>query len=215
MIKITEQIFDELSRDTLNSWAIWDKNGINDILFFKSQIDKLHGKVVFIGLNRSNGAKNTEKLAPLKNFHAKKHIGDGRLESIIQSEDLKNLIGGFMTDLSDTIETDSNKVTIDSKIAVDQLKTKLNLLKSKKRDMICFGEKVFNCICNGLNINRNKTILEPELKLKMVSVMVGEEVWNIYRVWHYSNYGRFIVKSEIELPRQLRHINLSIKRRIS
>lgn len=204
---MTTQDFYELSRDKSNSWALWNTNGENDINYFKSNQKRLHGRVIFLGLNRSNGANKVNEYPPFKNFHAEKHTGDRRLQTYIQTDNLKNLIGGFMTDISDVIETDSNKVNIDLQSILNHFKSKLSLIKSNERNIICFGNKVFNSICTSLGIKKTDIQVNPEIELKFISFKVETEVWNIYRVWHYSNYGRFLNKSMNILPRQLRFID--------
>lgn len=208
-MKITIDALNELKTGEVNSWAIWNNNGNSTVDFFESNIDKLHGKAVFLGLNRSEGKKLKEikEFIPFRNFHADKHTGDRRLKRIIQEEPLKNLIGGFFTDLSDVIHTKSAEVQIEEITSLEVLKKKLSIIKSDSREMVCFGDKVFNSLCNALKINKEKIVANPALQLKEVSVEVDGEKWNLYRVWHYSNYGKFILKSEKELPEQLRYIN--------
>ncbi|GET29378.1 hypothetical protein [Prolixibacter sp. SD074] len=206
MYQISHEIFEELKNDVLNSWAVWNEDGNNTLDFFQSKLDILNSRFVFLGLNRSNGAERNEH-TPFRNFHAGRHVGDNRLKKIIQDEVLENLIGSFMTDLTIEVQTDSTKVKVNEETTVNKLIEKLSFMRCPQRSIICFGEKVFESICSGLKVERGKIIELPEFHLKKATVHVAGEQWTIYRVWHYSNYGRFLHKSEEELPKQLQYIN--------
>jgi len=205
---ITSEVFQKLKNIETSSWAVWSENNENSLDFFLSKQRFLHGRVIFVGLNRSNAANDFSKVSPLSNFHTKGHIGDGRLKRFVQDANLSNLIGGFMTDISEQIETNSNKVTIEEQYAVKKFVEKIRLIDdSQTRHIICFGDKVFNTFINGLRIAKSRVRGNSENKIKEVEVKGNHEIWHLYRVWHYSNYGTFIHKSEKELPIQLKYIN--------
>lgn len=205
---ITTEVFQKLKNIGTSSWAVWSENNENSLNFFLSKQSFLHGRVIFVGLNRSNAANDISKVSPLSNFHTKGHIGDRRLKRFVQDANLLNLIGGFMTDISEQIETNSNKVTIEEQKAVKGFVEKIRLIDdSQTRHIICFGDKVFNTFINGLGIAKSCVRGNSENKLKEVEVKGKKETWHLYRVWHYSNYGTFIHKSEKELPVQLKYIN--------
>ncbi|GET21396.1 hypothetical protein [Prolixibacter denitrificans] len=206
MSNVTTDILDELKSDELSSWAVWNEDGNNTLDFFQSKLDILHSRFVFLGLNRSNGAERKEH-TPFRNFHAERHVGDNRLKKIIQDEALENLVGSFMTDLTIEVQTDSSKVKVNEESAINRLKEKLSLMPCRQRSIICFGEKVFESICGALKVGIGEIIELPEFLLKKAVVQVAGENWTIYRVWHYSNYGRYLHKSEEELPKQLRYVN--------
>lgn len=204
-------VFHKLKDYETSSWAVWSDENENSPEFFLSKQKLLHGKVIFVGLNRSNVANNFYKTAPLSNFHTKGHVGDKRLKRFIQDANLSNLIGGFMTDISEQVETNSSLVTIEEQNAVNIFIEKLRLVDdSNTRYIICFGEKVFDTFTNALKISRSRIREIFEIKIKEVDVKVNYEVWHLFRVWHYSNYGAFIHKSEKELPIQLKYINNKI-----
>ena len=110
---ISLEIFNRLKEIETSSWAVWDEENSNSLAFFLSKLEFFHSKVIFVGLNRSNVANDSAKVLPLSNFHTKGHVGDKRLKRFIQDDNLSNLIGSFMTDISEQIETNSNQVKIE------------------------------------------------------------------------------------------------------
>lgn len=208
---LATEIFHKLKDIGTSSWAVWSEENENSLDFFLSKQDSFHSRVVFVGLNRSNAANDSSKVAPLSNFHTKGHRGDKRLKRFIQDASQSNLIGGFMTDISEQIETNSDKVSIEAKDAVKRFAEKIRLIEdSQTRHIICFGDKVFDTFINALGISKSRVRGNPENKIKEVEVKGKNETWHLYRVWHYSNYGSFINKSEKELPIQLKYINAKI-----
>lgn len=208
---LSTETFHKLKIHGTSSWAVWDENK-NDVDFFLSKLNILHGKAVFVGLNRSNIANDLSKIAPLSNFHTKCHIGDKRLKRFIQDAQLLNLIGSFMTDISEQIETNSNLVRVNEQNAVKVLAEKVRSIDNFQiRHIICFGDKVFNTLVNAFRISKNQIVEVSGIKIREVEIKGRNETWHLYRVWHYSNYGIFIHKSEIELPIQLKYINDKIE----
>jgi hypothetical protein len=199
---------EELSRTPTASWAIWNDNGPNDIAFFSAKLESLHGRVVILGLNRGNRAHGQEAI-PFVNFHTPNHRGDKRLERFIQGRQLKEIIGGYMTDLSLEIDTDSNKVEIDNpEAAVDDLCSQLRFSNEPRRTIICIGNKTFDTLCSGLGLKGSRYKKDQgNLNLRMASANLKGEHWSVYRVWLHSSYGKFEEYGEVELPKQLDYIN--------
>ena len=206
------EVFNNLERMATSSWAVWDERNENTSDFFLSKRKSFHGRVIFVGLNRSNIANDLSKVSPLSNFHTKGHVGDNRLKRFVQDNNLSNLIGGFMTDISEQIETNSNRVDVEEQAAVKNFSEKVRLIDdSQTRRIICFGNKVFDTFTNALGISKSRIKENRDNKIKEVEVKGNYETWHFYRVWHYSNYGDFIHKSERELPVQLKYINDEIE----
>lgn len=206
------EAFNSLKKFETSSWAIWNDQNEYTLDFFLSKQKSFHGRVIFVELNRSNGANDLSKVSPLSNFHTKGHVGDKRLKRFVQDTNLSNLIGGFMTDISEQIETNSNQVRIEDQSAVENFTEKIRLIDdSQTRHIICFGDKVFNSFVNGLRISKSRVKENPDNRIKEVDVKIDNQTLQLYRVWHYSNYGTFIHKSEKELPVQLKYINDKIE----
>ncbi len=205
------EAFNNLKQIPTSSWAVWNDRNENTLDFFLSKRKSFHGRVIFVGLNRSNVANDLSKVSPLSNFHTKGHVGDNRLKRFVQDKNLSNLIGGFMTDISEQIETNSNQVKVEEQDAVKKFVEKIRLIDdSQTRHIVCFGNKVFDTFINALGISKSRIKENRENKIKEVEIKGHYETWCLYRVWHYSNYGDFIHKSEIELPIQLVYINYKI-----
>jgi hypothetical protein len=205
------EVFNNLKQIATSSWAVWNEQSENTLDFFISKQELFHSRVVFVGLNRSNVANDSSKISPLSNFHTKGHVGDNRLKRFVQDNNLSNLIGGFMTDISEQIETNSNRVKVEEQDAVKKFVEKIRLIdNSQTRHIICFGNKVFDTFINALGISKSRIKENRENKIKEVEVKGHYETWFLYRVWHYSNYGDFIHKSEKELPIQLEYINFKL-----
>ena len=205
---LATEIFNKLKDIETSSWAVWNEENENTLDFFLSKRGLLHGKVIFVGLNRSNVANDSSKVTPLSNFHTKGHIGDKRIKRFVQDVNLSNLIGGFMTDISEQIETNSDKISVEARDAVKKFAKKIRSIDdSRTRHIICFGDKVFNIFINAIRVSKSCVRLNSENKIKEVVIKGNYETWHLYRVWHYSNYGNLIHKSEKELPVQLEYIN--------
>ena len=117
-----------------------------------------------------------------------------------------------MTDLSAQIETNSNKVIIHDSAAEELINRVRSIPNLQTRHLICFGNKVFDTLAKKLEINKTQFNKIPEYELKVFSKQINNENWHFYRVWHYSNYGGLIHKSEVVLPVQLKYINDNIGR---
>ncbi|MEP7214182.1 MAG: hypothetical protein ABI791_13980 [Acidobacteriota bacterium] len=195
--------FERLCVIDTSSWALWSDTGDSSVQFFRERLRVLHGRAIFVGLNRSSSWSGKTETTHLSNFHAPKHVGDRRLKKHIQDAGLKNLIGGFMTDVSEVIESRSGRVTVDSaestRVFVDKVAA---MDDSREREIICFGDKVFETLRKGLGI-KGARVSNRNHSIKSFESRVDGEIWTFHRVWHYSNYGKLLHKSESELPMQL------------
>jgi len=208
MIKSTDLL--DKSQNSTDSWAIWVEQEPHDFSFFEKNLDKLHADVVILGLNRSDGSHTIQK-KPFINFHAPSHRGDTRLKTYIRDGNLDKIIGAFMTDLSEEIQTNSNKVNIEKLGLIDNFIEKLKFYPAAKRTIICLGDKPFDEICKALEIKPSRIKSDPtKFNLRNVTVKVKSESWDIYRVWLHSSWGKFEEKGSTELPLQLQFINNNI-----
>lgn len=203
---------EKISRIPTASWALWNPDGPNDINFFASRREQLHGRVVVLGLNRSRGAQ-LHGAIPFINFHTPKHRGDRRLERFIQGENLSEICGAYMTDLSLVVETDSNKVVIENpKDALAHLYSQLSFSQESERFIICMGDKTFETLCRALELNAASYRSDPCLdNLRIAKGVFEKERWTLFRVWFHSSYGRFQRLGDEELPKQLKRINDTVK----
>lgn len=196
----------DLSENPTSSWALWNENGENDFNFFNKNLQLLKPDIIILGLNRSNIIKSIG-IKPFINFHAPNHRGDNRLKRFIQDGQLTNLVGAYMTDLSNEIETNSSKVKIDKSV-FDKLVNEINYKKTNRRIIICIGDATFDSLCKCFQIQYSKFKKNPnKSNLRFSKVIYNEEEWYIYRVWMHSSWGKFKNYGEIELKEQLELIN--------
>ena len=90
------ETFDVLRRHHTTSWACWSEDEDCSVEFFRSQINNLHGRAIFVGLNRSESWQGDLENEHMSNFHTPGHAGDRRLKRHIQDARLDNLIGGLL-----------------------------------------------------------------------------------------------------------------------
>lgn len=199
--------FNRLKAFETTSWAIWSQSGDNSVDFFRSKCDLLHGSAIFVGLNRSNTWPSHLERDHMPNFHTRGHVGDRRLKRHIQDAGLTNMVGGLMTDVSDVVESKSGNVSVEPVGSINVFVEKLAGLEGiSERHIICFGDKAFDTFRRGSGIKKTN-ISEQNPELKMFKSDINGETWHFYRVWHYSNYGKLLHKSEVQLPLQLAFIN--------
>ena len=176
-------------------WADGDFQGFD---FFLNNIEKLRPNVVFLGLNRSG--KLEKDRAAFENFHAPGHRGDAQLRSLIQDQELKNLNGAYMTDLSEVIETDSKKVLIDSYASGIQFERQLALLGQDEYTVIVFGKDALMSLLTYYRID-SRGVGSDCIQIN------GNFQLNVCGVYHYSMNG-FNNKNVLEkLPYQLQAID--------
>lgn len=189
------------------SWAVWDEafpdgDCVEDrpselVDFMKQDRTDLTPGVILLGLNRADTLP-----APFANFHApsRKHY-DYRLKEFIQERRLSNLHGAYMTDLVDTVDPDSQRVTVtddDARVFHEQLR----LLDQQEYQVLCFGNKPFDGLVDYYDVSVSTT--EPELK--RATVHVDEWTLHLNRLWFYGLYGVYQNKVEV-LKRQLEQVN--------
>ncbi len=203
--------FDILCGYETTSWACWHPNEDSSIEWFRGQLDRLHGRSIFLGLNRSEQWPAHLVGTHLPNFHARGHVGDRRLKRFIEDARLNGLVGSFMTDLSEEICTRSDKVTVDIPAAIASLREKINVLGPiERRTLIAFGDKTFESLRKGLGVGRQAITTHGHHKTAEFEVDFSGEHWTVYRVWHPGNYGLHRAKVEEQLPEQLAYINQSV-----
>lgn len=165
---ITEEILHKLNPYSTSSWAIWNENDENDLPFFLSRTEKLRNDVVFLGLNRSGIHKLG--FGNFQNFHAKGHRGDAELKKLIQDQNLVNLTGAYMTDLSEIFETNSKKVEINTIASGKKLEEQLTLLGS---------ENSRSFVSEAMFLKRLYRFTKPKLTFAMVWISLGSrEIFN-------------------------------------
>lgn len=217
---IKQKQLSKLQQFKIGSFAVWDGDlgsCSKKFLLSKKVLDKLHGRVIFLGLNRS-GKKPNKSLYPddhkkyeFVNFHSKKHKGDRVLRSIIENKLLK-LEGAYMTDLYEKVESKSGKIKLSKRkldAAIVNLKGQINSLANKTEIIICFGNKVFNHLFLGLTPKGNYKKIINNIRYSEVEFDKKRKV-KIYRVWHYSNWGTHKEKIK-ELKKQLKYINNELR----
>ncbi len=215
---ITNKQLENLRRFKISSWAIWgnkDKDSLLD--FFKLRKGKLHGKVIFLGLNRSIKRKGqnvyTNKNYEFNNFHNVK-----RLKKCIRG---KNLIGSYITDFYkdfDPVAKNLNNKTLRQKRnALKRLFKQIKIFRvnhTKKSTIICFGDDVFNHLRDSLRmtiadeklIKLNKNNDKSKIVIRSIKSKYENIEMTVFRVCHYSanNRGK---KFETRLTIQLGYIN--------
>ena len=179
----------------LNAWAIWEDGSMDMPDISRPEISKyLKPSIIFLGLNPSKSLKT------IRNFHSDS-VGDKRLKEAIQngvleSGSLKNLVGGFMTDLTDTVESDSSKVDLKDH-TFNHIEHVLQELGEDHYNIICFGGKTYETAKNWLLNQKalDKDVLSCETKKMPFDI-------TLYKVMHYSY--RF---GENKVGKQLAQVN--------
>ena len=214
-IKVEVEEIEKLSKFEASSWAIWSKE-FNQKTALENYPDQLYKfivnrryllkkDVIFLGLNRS---KNKERYINgiFTNFHVPGHPGDELLKEIISN--LTRLSGGYMTDLSLQIESNSSNVKNISALDFTRLKRQLNILNTQNTFLICFGKDVYQELRNAFSIQSE--ISTKFLDLKAFVTDLEERRVFVFKVIHYSYASRF---NKIErLRKQLHEIDNFIEK---
>lgn len=198
---MTEPLFNKIDYKT-SSWALWSEDTTNNAdlkSFFMSRICDLKSNIIFLGLNPSN------KIEPYSNFHTPMNKGVRFLSENIKN--YENLHGGFMTDLSEKVAKKENMVNIEL-TNINNLIENIKLLNRKKYTIICFGDKVYNSIKKALDIEVEIHLIKFHI-LKFSTEIEKNISIEVFRIWHYSNYGKYEPKIK-ELKEQLNYINKQI-----
>lgn len=196
---ITEEILHKLNRYSTSSWAIWNESGDHSLPFFVTNIEKLKNNIVFLGLNRSG--IHREGFGNFQNFHARGHRGDAELKKLIQDQNLTNLVGGYMTDLSEIFETNSKKVQIDTVASGKKLEEQFEILASGNFTVICFGGDVFKEM-----LSFYKSEAYPRYGMDFTRIDRKYQL-EVFKVYHYSLIGFNNKNVKEKLPIQLSAIN--------
>lgn len=176
-----------------SSWAIWSEGfpeegcieeGIEsdkDIIynFIKRNRKNLNPSVVLLSLNPSQEIPRK----PFSNFHYPKEIyprtRDGVLKKSIQKNNLEELKGAFMTDLSKKVTPNSEEISIDD-VNWDEFMKKLDIL----------GEDEYYIVCLGIGVHEFfKKCLDEKEGLSLPEgcpVSVDGLELNHYGIYHYS-----------------------------
>lgn len=185
----------ELTKSNINTWAVWEKDSMKLPDISSQDIaGLLKAQIIFLGLNPS------KSLETIRNFHSNS-AGDKRLKKAIQGSDIKNarlnnLIGGFMTDLTDMVESDSSNVDL-SDHSFQHIEHVLEMLGKDHYHMICFGGKTYETTKNWLLNQKSE-------ENDVLSCKAGKKPYEItlYKVMHYSyRYG------ENKVSKQLANVN--------
>lgn len=226
---ITQKQFKELQKFRIGSFAIWNPKGIHNADYFKKNIKKLHGNVIFLGLNRSGDSKNPNPVYKNKeygfsNFHPDNHKGDKVLESIFKDFNLNNLNGAYITDLYQDFNGKSKEIK--KKYSKNPylirknfitVYNQISIFKKNQYNLICFGVQVFKDLSRILLNNKKPIIINKNIKYFEADFPFNKDKvkFNVYKVHHYSN--RFIKEKLLYkiLSEQLlflnKHINKSTK----
>lgn len=196
---LDETILTKLQAFPTSSWALWNEKGDDSLEFFFGNINRLRNNVVFLGLNRSG--KTRPSFSNFMNFHKKGHQGDMQLRRLLQGQNLTNLLGAYMTDLSEVFETNSKNVRIDNNASGARLNEQLEILNSNEFTLITFGGDVFKEVLTYYSVNK-------ETRLGMDYARVdGKHRMQIFKVYHYSMNGFNNRNVTEKLPFQLKAIN--------
>ena len=193
---ITQKQFKSLQNFRIGSWAIWGKERQINSEYFKKQINKLHGSFIFLGLNRSGNKKKPNQNYESKNygfvnFHSLNHNGDKTLETIFDVNNLKNLKGGYMTDLFNDIEGNSGKIKKnlqETKYAFRILLKQLSIFDKESFKLICFGGDAFKYLASLKSEGTKIKTLEHKIKNIELNVKINKKdvIIKCYKVMHYS-----------------------------
>jgi len=214
---ISIEQFNSLLAFETASWALWsdgfNKDGCTESNqeaiegFLRKHIAELKGNVALLGLNRSSNKNkkldNPDKPYPhCANFHGKGHAGDGFLSNTISHLDA--LHGAFMTDLSLDIESDSNKIKIES---IEHLQRQLDILGSCSIHIVCFGQKVFSTF--QILTNEQPIIMQASDNVLTHTINFHERTYHCYKAIHYSYAVRY--NHQNRFIKQMEAVNIAIK----
>jgi hypothetical protein len=138
----------------VGSWARWPddfrdwkkKEDHSCVMYEKvydwRERDMLNPSVVFLGLSPADPPP-----APFCNYHCLGHSGDRALKKIIQDEELRNLVGAYMTD----VLREKEQKGVDSKIdPKGDFMQQLNILDQDRYSVICLNQKALECYLGTL-----------------------------------------------------------------
>lgn len=217
---ISTSLFNTLLESNACSWALWSSRfGEKDSLetdlkaiegFLRQEVGRLKPNVVFLGLNRSHSRRKAAKTIPphpvkCSNFHNPRHRGDAFLCKEISG--CLELLGGFMTDLSMVLESNSKKVGEPSIEDVANFRSTLKKLRGRPIHVICFGHRVFNALTRHLETADVGSLCQGDVPV--LDWHAGREWIRAYRVIHYSYAVRY--NRAPRFRKQLRCINQAVR----
>ena len=141
--KLKEFEKDGIKLREVASWAVWDKDNINNLKIIDEKIDKLKDDIVFVGLNFSRETPDWENW---KNFHCDS-FADKRLRDLLSGTKYE---GAYMTDLIKNYHNADPEEAIKNfkldeakrKIDIDFLFKEIDLLGKENIEMYLFGKDV-------------------------------------------------------------------------
>jgi hypothetical protein len=237
--KISEDQFQRLSKFSTASWAIWspgfndkgcnedkDAYGINGAKsYIWSRRKELKNNIILLGLNPSGNPLKARDEEPriFGNFHTIGHRADRLLKETISDGNLSNISGAFMTDLSNTVNGNSDEVEINSREAKEIFEAQLQILKPKIMEkeselkVICWSDKAFYTVLKEIYPSYNKPVIQKRqengviFETKEYSYKTKDFSFTFYWSLHYS----FIVNGwgndrKEEFKKNLEYINKQI-----
>ncbi|MCL2100415.1 MAG: hypothetical protein FWH22_01730 [Fibromonadales bacterium] len=202
---INRDQFDKLGKIEIASWAVWSPGyqwnpdhgdcveACNDkrVKFMWEQQGVLKNDVVFLAFNPSGRDSGSREFRTFGNFHSIRQgtsmagCADMVLKEIIPP--FENLHGAYMTDLSEQIENNPERVRIIVKEAKTLFEEQLKILGSKRYYVICFG------ISKDFTFEVIKKIYKPAKQPKEIGLKVKKYEYNcqdyefiFYGVYHYT-----------------------------
>ena len=181
---LTNNELHEIAKLPTASFAVWNGSQPEDMEFFESRIERLHGRAVLLGLNPSA----RQEPEPLSNFHGKKKAPEKRLEKAFDG--VENLQGCYLSDVFQVVESDSAKVDDElakCQQAIRDLQQEFAYFPQSTRHVIAMGNKAFEALCLGTGTK--PTDPDPNREnLRVAEATVGDEHWHIWRIWHIAGY---------------------------
>ena len=192
--KIEKTVFENLKKTKYESielskfasWAIWDKQDIEDTKIIEGSKKKLKGNIVFVALNFGS-KKRPDDWKDWQNFHGK-GVGDTRLYKLLSDKRFKGKFkGAYMTDI---IKNHPNSASVnfikklkDAEINknINFFFKEINLLKKTNIVMYLFGETVENIF---------KDYVVHHKKFKTFK----QKVIKCQRIDHYSGRNKYFKK---------------------
>jgi hypothetical protein len=132
---------DKVELSKLASWAIWDKQNIENTKIIEENIEGLNGKIVFVALNFSTEKQDWQNW---QNFHCDS-FADKRLRDLLSDTKYQ---GAYMTDLIKNYHEPNAEEAIQTfkhddakrKKDIDFLFQEIELLKTENIEMYLFGK---------------------------------------------------------------------------
>lgn len=207
---------EELTDFATSSWGLWsatfanagclEENTIDILPFMRQMIAHLNCSVVLLGHNRAPG--NNAPWHPFCNFHSVGQVGDSNLKLFIQGNNLANLSGAYMTDLSQQIAPHGVRVHPNQQ-DFDTLLAQFNILTAlpgpNELTIVCLGRDTFNELMPFLGLHHRNAQNVNAGVWHLAAAFNGLQL-NMFSVNHFSP-NQFNRRHVDELPIQLEFIN--------